>query len=271
VNGQDPLPAAPSEEGKSGGPAASDGEADGPPKGFTIDDFVRGHEGPRDWRQFPRLMGASLRLAWQAGRRELLIALGLQLFNSVAIVAQLLVGREVLRALLTSGVDLTTVVPGLAALVIVSALQGFAAAAEREQGELLSELVSQYAEGHILDVAGRVDLVRFESPEFFNRLQRAEMGAGVRAMQMVHGLFGLVRSVAGAVGVVVVLITLQPLLLPSLVMVALPLWIVTRRNSLATFRFFIGMTPLDRERRYLVQLFTDRQSAKEVRAFELAD
>lgn len=72
------------------------------PERFTIDDLVRGAEGPRDWRRFPRLVGTSFRLAWRAGPRELLVAGGLQVFNGVATFVQLLIGREVLQALLGS-------------------------------------------------------------------------------------------------------------------------------------------------------------------------
>ncbi|GAA1018198.1 HlyB/MsbA family ABC transporter [Acrocarpospora pleiomorpha] len=239
-----------------------------PPERFTIDDLMPGAEGPRDWRRLPRLVRTSFRLAWRAAPRELLISCGLQVFNGVATFVQLLIGREVLQALLGS-TGLGPVIPSVVALVLVGALQRFATAAEQEQSELLRELVTQHAQSSVLDVAARIDLAEFESPAFFNRLQRVSMGGGMRSMEMVHGLFGLARAAAGAAGAVAVLLVLQPLLVPLLAVTALPLWIVTRKNSQDTFRFFVGITALERARHYLASLFTDRQSVKEVRAFGL--
>jgi ATP-binding cassette, subfamily B, bacterial len=236
---------------------------------FTIDDVWPGVAQSRDWRRLPRLLGAAFRLSWRAARREVLLACGLQLFSGVATFAQLLVGRAVLEALLDREATVARLAPSLLVLVVVATLQRFAAAAQQEQSELMRELVTQYAESRLLDVASRVDLRRFESPEFFNRLQRASMGSGMRVMELVQGLFGLAGSVAGAAGALAVLVVLQPLLVPLLAVTMLPLWIVNRRNSLATFMFFVGTTPLDRARQYLYNLFVDRQSVKEVRAFGL--
>ncbi|MFI6819038.1 ABC transporter ATP-binding protein [Nonomuraea sp. NPDC050328] len=247
--------------------------AAGPPeeeRPFTIDDLMRQDGTPRDWRDLPRLLAASFRLARRAAPRELLWASGLQVFNGVAVAAQLLVGRELLEVLFGPGASLPALLPWLAALVAVGALQRFAAIAEQEQNELLRELVNQHTQSRILGVTAKVDLAEFEGHEFYNRLQRATMGSGMRTMQMVQGLFMLARAVTAAAGGLAVLFVLQPLLIPLLLLTAVPLWLVTKLNSQATFRFFVGMTPLERARQYLAHLLTDRGTAKEVRAFGLA-
>jgi len=71
-------------------------------------------------------------------------------------------------------------------------------------------------------------------------------------------------------GVVIALIALQPILIPLLVLVFLPAWLVASRRSEAFFRFFWRMTPRDRERMYVASLLGDRDAAKEVRGFGLA-
>jgi ATP-binding cassette, subfamily B, bacterial len=252
---------------------ATGGDDEDPPP-FTIDELIgQGDAAKRDWRTLPRLVRSSLAMAWQAGRRELLVTAVLDLCTGLLAAAQLLVGKQVLDAVLAArpaAGGLGRLLPPLAALVAATLLQRFAAAAQREQQEILTELVNRHAQGRVLDVAGSVDLLAFESPSFYNRLQRAEMGAGMRPMQMVQGLLGLAQAVATMAGMVAALVTLQPLLLPILLGALLPLWYVTRRNSMDTFRFFIGMTPLERLRRYLGGLLSQRASAKEVRAFQLA-
>ncbi|SDQ71144.1 ATP-binding cassette, subfamily B [Thermostaphylospora chromogena] len=222
----------------------------------------------RSWRRICGLLIVSMRLVWRAGRRELLLSAGLQVVNGVLIAAQLLVAREVIGGILAGGA--AGVAPSLAVLVGIGVVQRFATAMEQEQTGLLRELVSQHTQGRIIDVAARVDLVVFDSADFYNRLQRAMIGAQARTMQMVQGLFGVTRSFTVAAGAIVVLITIQPLLVPLLALSALPLALVTKRNAGATYKFFYGVTPLDRARQYLVDLFTQREFAKEVRAFQLA-
>ncbi len=238
---------------------------------MTIDGLLEEHPAGRDWRRFPSLVGTSVRLAWEAGRREVVLAASLQLLNGFAVAGQLLIGRQVLRTLLGHHAALGSIIPGLATIVAVGTVQRFATAADQEQSQLMREMVSQHAESRILAVSSDVDLTHFERPEFFNRLQRANVVSGIRAVEMVQGLFGLARSVSGVSGALVVLILIQPLLLPPLALIILPLWLVGRRNSSATFQFYVGITPLERARQYLVRLFTDRQSVKEIKAFALAD
>lgn len=72
-------------------------------------------------------------------------------------------------------------------------------------------------------------------------------------------------------GVVVALVAPQPILIPLLILVFLPAWLVASRRSEAFYRFFWRMTPRDRERMYVAGLLGDRDAAKEVRGFGLAD
>ncbi|MFI6479211.1 ABC transporter ATP-binding protein [Nonomuraea sp. NPDC050663] len=239
-------------------------------KPLTIEDLIRADDGPKDWRQFPRLMRASFALVLRAARREFVLTTVLQIFSGAAMAGQLLIGRELLTALFAEGATLASLAPWVAAVLGLATLMRFAAFAEQEQSTILRELVQQHAQARIIDVTARLALEEFESAEFFNRLRRATMGSGMRTMQLVQGIVVLARSSAAAIGSLIVLILLQPLLLPMLALTALPLWLVTKRNSRASFRFFVGATPLDRARDYIVGLFTERDSAKEVRAFTLA-
>src|SRR6185503_2355965 len=84
------------------------------------------------------------------------------------------------------------------------------------------------------------------------------------------GLLGLVGALVAAVGIVLALAALQPLLLPLMIVGYIPLALVTRLNSRDTYRFAWGMTPNDRQRNYLQSLMIGRDQAKELRAFNLA-
>jgi ATP-binding cassette subfamily B protein len=92
----------------------------------------------------------------------------------------------------------------------------------------------------------------------------------MRAPQMVFGLQGLGRSMAGAIGASVALLAVAPLLVPVALLALIPGWLASGRRGRAFYVFGAVMTPRDRERGYLASLLTSRDPAKEVRAFGLA-
>ena len=68
----------------------------------------------------------------------------------------------------------------------------------------------------------------------------------------------------------IALLAIEPLLIPLILIVLIPAWLVASRRGDAFFRFFWTQTPRERERNYLGGLLTDREAAKEVRGFGLA-
>jgi ABC transporter len=92
----------------------------------------------------------------------------------------------------------------------------------------------------------------------------------MRAPQMVFGLQGLGRSMAGAIGAGVALLAVAPLLVPGELLALIPGWLASHHRGRAFYHFGFVMTPRDRERGYLASLLTARDPAKEVRAFGLA-
>jgi ATP-binding cassette, subfamily B, bacterial len=87
---------------------------------------------------------------------------------------------------------------------------------------------------------------------------------------MVFGLSTLLGSAISVIGVVIALLVIQPILIPLLLMVFFPAWLVASRRGEAFHRFYWQMTPSDRERHYLAGLLTDRDAAKEILGFGLA-
>jgi ATP-binding cassette subfamily B protein len=224
------------------------------------------------WRDLPRLVVDSLKLVWGAGKREFLVMSSLQLIEAVGIVLQLFISKAVLDAVFAAGADndFAALLPELAALVAITVALDFARAIEVEQTRVLSELVGRQALSRVIDVSTQVDLLAFESPDFYDRLQRARAQGMFRSMQTVNGLLGLVGSIVAAAGIVLALAALQPLLLPLVLLGYVPLWFVSTLNSRDLYRFMHGMTPNERQRHYLERILMGRDPAKEVRSFRLA-
>jgi ATP-binding cassette, subfamily B, bacterial len=224
------------------------------------------------WRDLPQLLLDSLKLVWSAGRNVFLLTSSLQFVSAIGVVVQLYVAKAVFEAVLGSGgqADLADLAPPLVALVAVTVLLDLARAIQNEQSRVLGELVGRKAVDRVLDVSTRIDLLAFESPDFYDRLQRARAQGQFRALQTVNGLLGMVGSSFTAAALIFALAALQPLLIPFVVVGYLPLWVVASLNTRDLYDYSRGMTPNDRQRSYLQNILMGRNAAKEVRAFNLA-
>jgi ATP-binding cassette, subfamily B, bacterial len=249
-----------------------DGAQPGPRRGRTWWEVQHPEGSQGTWRDLPALLADSLRLVWGAGRNVFLVTSALQLLTAVGVAVQLFIGKAVLDTVLGAGASVSfgELVPVLAALVAITVALDLAQAIQNEQSRVLGELVGRRALDRVLDVATRVDLLAFESPDFYDRLQRARAQGTFRSLQTVNGLLGFIGASISAVGIVAALAALQPLLLPLVLLGYVPLWFVSSLNSRDLYRFMHGMTPNERQRNYIERVLMGRNPAKEVRSFGLA-
>jgi ATP-binding cassette subfamily B protein len=225
------------------------------------------------WRDVPMLLGRSFQLVWKAGRTEFLLTSALQLCSAVGLAAQLFVAKALFDAILGAGGgrgSFTSILPELAAMAALTVALDVLQALRTEQARILGELVGRRALDRIMDVSTRVDLLAFESADFYDRLRRAQATGPFRALQIAQGSVGLAGAMISAAGIVFALAALQPLLLPLVLVGYIPLWIVGQLNSRDFYRFGFQMTPNDRMRSYLQRIMLERDPAKEVRSFNLA-
>jgi ATP-binding cassette, subfamily B, bacterial len=224
-------------------------------------------------RQLPRLCRQAFGIARTAGRREFAVGLALQLVGAFGIVGLLLVGRSALQALMRgigAGSRLLDVIPWVLAFAAVAVAGMIVSAIRAEREMILSDEIARYVQGRVLDVTAAVDLAMFDDPEFHNRAQRTQFGGYTLSLHMVRGMFGLVQAVFGVVAGLVVVVALAPILLLLLVFAVVPAWLAASSRGEAFHRFFWKSAHQDRERNYLASLLQSRDSAKEVRAFDLA-
>ncbi len=258
---------------RGGGPAPESAGDQQRPRRRTWWEVMHPEGAQGNFRDLPELLADSFRLVWSAGRNTFLITSSLQLISAVAIAAQLFMTKALFEAVLSAGGtdDLASILPSLIGVVTITIALDFANAIETEQSRILSELVGRKAFDRVLDVSTRVDLLAFESPDFYDRLARARAQGQFRSLQTVNGLVGIVGGVVAAAGIIFALAAMQPLLLPFVFIGYLPLWLVASRNSRDLYGFMHGMTPNERARTYLQSILTRRDPAKEVRAFGTAD
>jgi ATP-binding cassette subfamily B protein len=119
-------------------------------------------------------------------------------------------------------------------------------------------------------VTSTVNLEAFETPTFYDRLQRVESQAVGRPLIVVQSLVSMLGGVTGAAAATIALVAIEPLLLPLVLLGAVPSLLAARRASRLEYRFAVTQTPRVRLRDYYSSLLTGRQEAGEVRAYETA-
>ena len=236
--------------------------------------FVDGADAPvdRSWRRLPRLLFNSFRIVREAAPREFAISSVLQLVQGAAGGIQLLVVRNILAAVLsgTPHHDYLPAIEQLAVLVALQTISGMVSVYTSMQQALVTELVQRHASRPVSEVAAAIGLRDFDTPEFHDRMQRAQQTATVRPLQVTNAVMTMGHDLLGLMGVVVALLILSPLLLGFSLLAFAPLWFATSRISRVIYQFMREMTPNDRKRGYVLGLLTGRDMAKEVRAFGLA-
>jgi ATP-binding cassette subfamily B protein len=263
-------------------PSAGEAEAHGTAEGqelpssvppFSVWDLQSAPQEKR-LRRLPGVVWRCLRLVWAASPRSCVWAALLQVTTGIGVAVELLAARELLSELLVAdqvgGLGLSTVAGPLVILLITATIVGFASAVQGEQQRVMGELVSRHVSGRLLDVTAKVDLQSYETPAFFDRLQRAEIAGHTRPWQMTMGLLVLMSSGITVVGISAAILAIEPLLLPLVLASSLPFWMATVRNSRAAHAFAYEMTPADREREYLRNVLTGSEFAAEVRMFGVA-
>ena len=222
--------------------------------------------------QLPSLIRQSLALVWEAAPRQLLLTVGLQGVGAVAIFFELLVAKRLLTVLVDSksSAAFSATLPLILILVIILAVAGMATVLRTEVQRLLSELVSWKALTKVIDAAASADLVSFENPAFHDRLQRSTLNASVRPLQMTTGVLTVGSATLAATAIGVALAIIDPLFLVLALIAVVPVTIITLRVGRALFHFAVAQTPTDRQRVYIESLLTEKDPAKEIRAYGLA-
>jgi ATP-binding cassette, subfamily B, bacterial len=220
-----------------------------------------------------RLMARSLSLVWQSARTPFLALIGLQLLNAIALALQVVAVQLALEAVLAitgSTGDLWRLVQPVLLLAGLTAATAVIASVQVGLGRYAGELVVAVMWKRVLRVATRVDLRKFESVRFYDRLQRVQADAATRPYQITYGLLATMGALAASAGLVIAIVLVHPALLPLLLIGGVPVLLTSRRQSQLEFDFLARQRQSMRLRSYLTWVQTGRDEAKEVRAFGLA-
>lgn len=222
----------------------------------------------------PRLLSRALYLTYQAAPGQLVLTVALAVVSAGLTAAQVLVGRDAVGGFVDVSQHRSSITSAMIPLIlmaVVTGITGIVEVVDSLLGRLLGERVQRSVTRQVIEVCTSVELSAYEDPRFFDQLQRVLTNALPRPVAVAQGIIGIVRGAAGGIGLIVVLLTLTPLMVPLLLLAAVPLTMTARRGSRSEFRFAISQAPLLRKRFYFQEIMTNRPAAKEVRAFNLGE
>ncbi|RAY11764.1 ABC transporter ATP-binding protein [Actinomadura craniellae] len=223
-------------------------------------------------RQLPALIAQATRLAWSASRADTAAAIGLNLAAGVFTAFGLLATTGVLNALFAAGPTPDRVRAALPSLILVGVATTLQAALRAGAGWAQSRLtpqVDRMVEIRLFELTTRVELAALDDADFHDAMERANL-RGMRAapavvqtaVDVLTGAVGLVAA-AGTLGV------LHPVLLPLLLLTALPDGWASVRAARLRYLMLLTLVSAERRKWILSDLMANRDPAAEVRSFTM--
>ncbi|WP_055531543.1 ABC transporter ATP-binding protein [Streptomyces alboniger] len=219
-------------------------------------------------RSMPGLVGATLRMAWNADRRALLAVAMSEIGQGIAAAVGLLAVNAVMHALLGgtgSPVErLHALLPGLLAAGVVGVVNSALAAWSTSRAGRLEPLVERIATTQYLAASASVELEAIDDPDFRRLIDIAQYGPA-SARRMIGACVAALNGVISLITTAGVLTVLHPALLPMLILIAAPRgWGAMR---VAQERYVSRMSWIEHVRagRLIGNLLTERSAAQEVR------
>jgi ATP-binding cassette subfamily B protein/ATP-binding cassette subfamily C protein len=225
-------------------------------------------------RRLPALIAQAVRLAWQASPLDTAATVGLNLAAGVFTAFGLLATTGVLTALFAAGPTpdrVRAALPSLVAVSVAAALRaGFQAAAGWAQARL-GPRVQRGVELRMYRFTTAVELAALDDSDFLDELQRARGRGMAAAPEVVRNTVDILTGVAGLAAAAGTLGVLHPLLLPLLLLTALPEGWASARAAKMRYFTMLTLVGILRRKWILSDLMADRRHAAEVRSFTMRD
>jgi ATP-binding cassette subfamily B protein len=223
-------------------------------------------------RRLPMIVREAVALAWQASPRDTVAAIGLNLVAGVMTTLGLLATAGVLRELFAAGPTPDRVLAALPALitaaVAVAMKGGLTIAAGWAQARMAPQ-INFAVEARLFEATTAVELGAFDDAGFAEEMDRARDRGILEAASLVDSTVNLTTGTAGVVATAAAVTVIEPLLLPCLVLAALPAAVTALK--VARREYISMLSRITRRRRLwmLATLMANRETAAEVRTYQM--
>ncbi|CAM5694012.1 ATP-binding cassette domain-containing protein OS=Streptomyces alboniger OX=132473 GN=CP975_02865 PE=4 SV=1 [Streptomyces alboniger] len=223
--------------------------------------------------RLPQLIRRSLALGWQVDRAAVIALLSVQVLSGVLEAFGLMATTGVIKPLIASqhisSDQLRSAVPSLVVLSGAIGLRALLGIASTALSARLAPRIAREAELELLDAATKAELAAYDNPGYNDRWDAADRGVEVSRDLLTQAQYILAAS-ASLVASAFVLTAVHPLLLPLLILAALPKGLASVRAARISY---IASLATSKDRRLLGMLrwyLVDKQTADQVRSGTMA-
>lgn len=219
-------------------------------------------------RNIPPVLG----IVWRSGPLVVTLGLIFRLFSSLLPIALLWVAKLIIDSIVHTVTTHTPVQPRLWWLVGVefglAVTAGILARFIDYFDSLLADKYTRHVSIEVMKHASELDLIAYEDPVFYDRLERARVQATDR-LGMIQSIGRLVQQVITTISLSVSILIFSPWLLLLLIVGVIPAFLGESHFALLGYAKNFRQTPVRRQLDYLRVLGGSREAAKELKLFGL--
>ena len=134
---------------------------------------------------------------------------------------------------------------------------------------LLADRFTRHVSIRVMEHASRLDLASYEDPVFYDKLERARVQATDR-IAMVQAIGSAAQQMISAISLSIGIVWFSPWLLVLLVVAVVPAFLGESHFAFEGYALNIRQTPVRRQLDYLRTVGASKESAKELKLFDLS-
>ena len=136
---------------------------------------------------------------------------------------------------------------------------------------IAGELVTNHIKVKIINKAKTIDLASFDMPDFYEKLENASREAGMRPLNILTSMFGIISTIISMVSFIIVLAKVNAFAPILIILLAIPTAIINFVYRKKTFRYMRFHSKERRQMNYYNELMVNKDMAKEIRIFNLSE
>jgi ATP-binding cassette, subfamily B, bacterial len=214
-----------------------------------------------------------LKIVWQSGPGVVIFGLIARLFASLLPLALLWIPKLIVDAIVHGRVAGQAVSPRLwwlvAAEFSLAVLGGILARAIDYSDSLLADKYTRYVSIQVMKHAAELDLIAYEDPLFYDRLERARVQATDR-LGMIQQIGRLIQLVITTITLSATILFYSPWLMLLLIAGVLPAFLGESHFAFLGYAKNFRQTPVRRQLDYLRSVGGSKEAAKELKLFGLS-
>jgi ATP-binding cassette, subfamily B, bacterial len=215
-----------------------------------------------------------LKIVWESGRLVVVLGLAFRLLVSLLPIAIPYITKLIIDAIIQSHTNHQPVPPYFWWLVAAEfSLAVLASIFSRVIDYLNSLLADKYVRHvsiQVMKQAASLDLIAYEDPVYYDRLERARVQATDR-LAMIQSIGQLVQQVITAVGMSIAIMFYSPWLILLLIGGVVPAFLGESHFAFLGYAKNFKQTPIKRQLDYLRVVGGSKEAAKELKLFGLKD